>query len=241
MCQPLAEGLQELARKLLRSSLTHLWPQLCSKSFVKLDMTAAEGEGKVGEIRLWPDYVGGALVFVARDPHAMLNRTCAEDDGWLLAYVTHEVTLETECRVRTAPHPTCASPVRKQDFLPLAIESLGTEVSLTRQLYPLGTAHVCDSQTLVIGMRRKMVEGYWGQCFHRTLSVMCTVWACSDFAMTTGAVSLQVYDAMTFSPEPLACVHMPQRVPQGLHGAFVTRTELSKQRNWEERHAEALV
>lgn len=43
------------------------------------------------------------------------------------------------------------------------------------------------------------------------------------------ATRVQIYDAHTMSPEPLAKIALPQRVPQGLHGTFVTRQQLHQQ------------
>jgi hypothetical protein len=40
---------------------------------------------------------------------------------------------------------------------------------------------------------------------------------------------LQVYDAKTMSPEPVAQIELPQRVPGGLHGTWITRDQLEKQ------------
>jgi hypothetical protein len=41
----------------------------------------------------------------------MLERTCAEDDGWLIVYVTNVVTLESECRVRAPPPFSACRPL----------------------------------------------------------------------------------------------------------------------------------
>ena len=40
---------------------------------------------------------------------------------------------------------------------------------------------------------------------------------------------LQVYDAKTMSPTPVAKVAMPQRVPLGIHGTFVHSEQLKLQ------------
>lgn len=39
----------------------------------------------------------------------------------------------------------------------------------------------------------------------------------------------QVYDAATMAAEPLAAVALPQRVPGGFHGLFVSQADLDKQ------------
>ena len=40
------------------------------------------------------------------------------------------------------------------------------------------------------------------------------------------------------SPEPLAKIALPQRVPQGLHGTFVTREQLRKQELYAQQAAD---
>lgn len=41
---------------------------------------------------------------------------------------------------------------------------------------------------------------------------------------------LHVYDAKTMSQQPLATVKLPQRVPYGFHGLFLTEKQLKQQR-----------
>lgn len=90
---------------------------LCStKSIIKVDMWADEGEGlndadgRRREIMFGDGVIGGEATFVARDSHAMLRRECAEDDGFLVVYVTDTngsndaADMESFCMVR----PRCA-------------------------------------------------------------------------------------------------------------------------------------
>jgi len=44
---------------------------------------------------------------------------------------------------------------------------------------------------------------------------------------------LHVYDAHTMAAEPVAVVGLPQRVPYGFHGTFVTEEQLRRQKTWE--------
>lgn len=46
---------------------------------------------------------------------------------------------------------------------------------------------------------------------------------------TSGSSELVVYDARTMSGVPVASVQLPQRVPYGFHGTFVTETEFQQQ------------
>eukprot|EP00892_Ulva_mutabilis_P006059 jgi/Ulvmu1/3825/UM018_0036.1 len=122
--------------------------QKSTKSIIKVDMWADEGnglldaEGRRREIMFGDGVIGGEATFVARDSDAMLRGECAEDDGFLVVYVTD----------------TNASD------------------------------NAADMES---------------------------------FCM--------VYDAQTMSSEPLAKIRMPQRVPLGLHGAFVSADKLAQQ------------
>jgi hypothetical protein len=40
---------------------------------------------------------------------------------------------------------------------------------------------------------------------------------------------LQIFDAKTMLPTPLATVHLPVRVPSGFHGLFVPQEQLDSQ------------
>jgi carotenoid cleavage dioxygenase len=40
---------------------------------------------------------------------------------------------------------------------------------------------------------------------------------------------LHIYDAATMDPTPLAAVRLPQRVPYGFHGTWVTAKQLREQ------------
>ena len=46
---------------------------------------------------------------------------------------------------------------------------------------------------------------------------------------TTGVSEFVVYDARTMSGEPVARVHLPQRVPYGFHGTFMTEAQFQQQ------------
>jgi carotenoid cleavage dioxygenase-like enzyme len=48
---------------------------------------------------------------------------------------------------------------------------------------------------------------------------------------STDVSSLAVYDARTMDSTPLATVRMPQRVPYGFHGLYITAEQLKKQSN----------
>jgi carotenoid 9,10(9',10')-cleavage dioxygenase 1 len=52
---------------------------------------------------------------------------------------------------------------------------------------------------------------------------------CSEAGAANNHVWLQIYDAKTMSPEPLATVQLPQRVPYGFHGMFVTQAQIDSQ------------
>jgi hypothetical protein len=86
---------------------------------------------------------------------------------------------------------------------------------------------------------RSILEPLLGVCLGQWLE--STAREAADSVRQQSPCVFQVYDAMTFSSEPLARIPLPQRVPNGLHGVFVNRDQLSKQVLLAERHAEALV
>ncbi|GIL45175.1 hypothetical protein Vafri_2503 [Volvox africanus] len=43
---------------------------------------------------------------------------------------------------------------------------------------------------------------------------------------------MNIYNALTMSPTPVASLRMPRRVPYGFHGTWVTEEQLKKQVMW---------
>lgn len=62
----------------------------------------------MGRISLGKNMAGGEPAFVARDPMAMAAKRCPYDDGYLVLYATHSVTMASYCLVCFLESlPTC--------------------------------------------------------------------------------------------------------------------------------------
>jgi carotenoid 9,10(9',10')-cleavage dioxygenase 1 len=59
---------------------------------MKVDMTAAAGHGACGHIAFPANCTGTEMSFVARDPDAMRDGRCQDDDGYLVGYVTDQAS-----------------------------------------------------------------------------------------------------------------------------------------------------
>jgi Retinal pigment epithelial membrane protein len=59
---------------------------------MKVDMTAAAGHGACGHINFPANCAGVEMSFVARDPDAMRDGRCQDDDGYLVGYVTDQAS-----------------------------------------------------------------------------------------------------------------------------------------------------
>lgn len=66
---------------------------------VKVSNTAEEGKGLVGEISLPEGYCGGEFSIAPRNPPSTAGEH-AEDDGWLVGFVTDEKSMQSYCLVR---------------------------------------------------------------------------------------------------------------------------------------------
>ena len=160
-------------------------------------------EGRRREIMFGEGVIGGEATFVARDSAAMLRGDCAEDDGFLVVYVTDTKgsndadDMESFCMVRSQATPLFVSFVCARAVDP-------REEVLTTPA-PVESDTVCQ-----LASHRKLARLTWQH--------MRLMW-----------VMVQVYDAQSMSSEPLAKVRMPQRVPLGLHGAFVSSEMLAQQ------------
>jgi len=51
------------------------------------------------------------------------------------------------------------------------------------------------------------------------------------FDENTSSSQFLIFDAKTMSDKPLASVHLPQRVPYGFHGIYVTEDQIQHQNN----------
>ena len=65
----------------------------------KVDNTADEDKGLVAIINLPEGHVGGEFVMVTRNPPSTALSK-AEDDGWLVGFVTDTTTMKSYCLVR---------------------------------------------------------------------------------------------------------------------------------------------
>lgn len=81
-------------------------------------MTAAAGQGHVATIELPATFMGSEAAFVPRDAGALADGSAAEDDGYLLTYVTDNAAKQSFCVVWDAstmsptPIATVALPMR---------------------------------------------------------------------------------------------------------------------------------
>ena len=151
-----------------------------------------------------PDECINEPYFVHRDPAALAAGTADVDDGYLIAFVSNMTTWTSTCKVRA--------------------HRLSHQHCIIAVLHPVGSRRASD-HTLHRSAALWPLSAVQWTVFLRCTAAMHSSPSC-NFQIVR---DVQIWDAKQMSQEPLATVHLPQRVPSGFHGLFVTQEQLDSQ------------